>query len=124
MDDPDCFPNVDHFMRALQDPAETSRARKHGAKSGGGTAPAGDSTVITTSSDEVIVYPKQMKALRSSVQRTLQAKYAGHFGIPNPQLIARGNLLLPVYVLRRIGTKLLYLTNSESMLLKALTHCL
>ena len=31
-DDPDCFPNVDHFMRALQDPGETSRLRKHGAK--------------------------------------------------------------------------------------------
>ena len=76
-DDPDCFPNVDHFMRTLQNHGETSGPRKHDAKSGGGTN-AG-STAITTS-NAVIVYPKVMKAL-SSVQRTLQAKY-GHFGIP------------------------------------------
>ena len=37
-DPEDCFPNVDHFMRALQDPGETPRSRKHGAKSGGDTA--------------------------------------------------------------------------------------
>jgi hypothetical protein len=77
--DPDCFPNVDHFMQALQDPGETSRPRKHGAKSGGGMA-AGSTAITTPSSDAVIVYPKLMKTL-SLVQRTLQAKYS-HFGIP------------------------------------------
>ena len=78
-DDPDCFPKVDDFMRALQDPGETSRPKKHGAKLGGGTA-AGSTAAASTSSNAVIVYPKLMKAL-AFVQRTLQAKYS-HFGIP------------------------------------------
>jgi hypothetical protein len=76
--DPDCFPKVDNFMRALQDPGETSRPKKHGTKSGGGTNVG--STAASTSSDAVIVYPKLMKTL-TFVQRTLQAKYS-HFGIP------------------------------------------
>ena len=77
-DDPDCFPKVDDFMRALQDPGETSRPKKHGTKSGGGTNVG--STAASTSSNAVIVYPKLMKAL-TFVQWTLQAKYS-HFGIP------------------------------------------
>ncbi|KAI2513190.1 hypothetical protein MHU86_1228 [Fragilaria crotonensis] len=59
--DPDSFPKVDDFMRALQDPGETSRPKKHGTKSGGGDTAIG-SMAITTSSDAVIVYPKLMKA--------------------------------------------------------------
>ena len=69
-DDPDCFAQVDIFMRALQDPGETSSARcnkNNHVTSGGGDAP-------------VIVYPKLMKGL-SGVQRVLQAKYS-HLGIP------------------------------------------
>jgi hypothetical protein len=64
-DDPDCFPKVDDFMRALQDPGETSRLKKHGTKSGtksGGGTNVG-STAASTSSDAVIVYPKMMKTL-------------------------------------------------------------
>ena len=68
-DDPDCFPQFDVFMRALQDPGETSsgRGNKNNHATGG-------------SNHAVIVYPKLMKGL-SGVQRVLQAKYS-HLGIP------------------------------------------
>ena len=49
--DPDCFPKIDIFMWALQDPGETSRQKKHGAKS-----------AIGTSTYLVIVFQKVMKA--------------------------------------------------------------
>jgi hypothetical protein len=96
--DPDCFPKVDDFMRALQDPGETSRPKKHGNKSGGGDTAVG-SMAITTSSDAVIVYPKLMKAL-TLVQRTLQAKYS-HFGIPKHPTDCKKQLALACVRIRK-----------------------
>jgi hypothetical protein len=66
-DDPECFPKIDEFMRALQDPGETSK-------------PKNNKNASSSSTDVAIVYPKLMKAL-AGVQRSLQAKYA-HLGIP------------------------------------------
>lgn len=69
-DDANCFPKLDRFMHALQDPSKPSKQptkkRSHGASS---------------RTDMVIVYPKHMKVLLAGVQRTLQAKHA-HLGTP------------------------------------------
>ena len=66
-DDPECFPKINKFMRALQDPGETLK-------------PKNNKNASSSSTDVAIVYPKLMKAL-AGVQRSLQAKYA-HLGIP------------------------------------------
>ena len=67
--DPDCFPQFDVFMRALQDPGETSSVKCKNKQASSGS-----------DHGAVIVYPKLMKGL-SGVQRVLQAKYS-HLGIP------------------------------------------
>ena len=91
-DDQECFPKVEEFMRALQDPGETSKPKKHNAaKSGGGTTAVG-STIASSSSDAVIVYPKLMKVL-AGVQRTLHTKYA-HLGMPKHPTDCRRQLAL------------------------------
>ena len=64
-------------MRALQDPGETPKPKKHANKTG---TSASASSSSRTNDGVVIVYPKLMKAL-AGVQRTLQTKYA-HHGIP------------------------------------------
>ena len=79
LDDKECFPKIEEFMRALQDPGEVSKPKKYGAKSGIDTSTAGGSTDIS-SCDGVIVYPKLMRVL-ACVQKTLHAKYA-HLGMP------------------------------------------
>ena len=79
LDDKECFPKIEEFMRALQDPGEVSKPKKYGAKSGIDTSTAGGSTDIS-SCDAVIVYPKLMRVL-ACVQKTLHAKYA-HLGMP------------------------------------------
>ena len=84
-------------MRALQDPGETSRPKKHGTKSGGGTNVG--STAASTNSDVVIVYPKLMKAL-TFVQWTLQAKYS-HFGIPKHPTDCKKQLALACVRIRK-----------------------
>lgn len=96
--DPNCFPKVDDFMQALQDPGEIPRPKKHGTKSGGGDTAVGN-MAITTSSDTVIVYPKLMKLL-TLVQRTLQAKYS-HFGIPKHPTDCKKQLALACVRIRK-----------------------
>jgi hypothetical protein len=81
LDDKECFPNLEEFMRALQDPGEMSKPKKYnGAKSGIASTTAGGKSSDISSCDAIIVYPKLMKVL-ARVQRTLHAKYA-HLGMP------------------------------------------
>ena len=68
LDDNECYPNIDAFMRALQDPGNASSSAKQ--KNPGGTSGC----------DTVIVYPKLMKVL-APVQKTLHSKYP-HLGMP------------------------------------------
>ena len=77
VDDNECYPNSDAFLRALQDPGVSSSAKQK--KPAGNT---GTSTTATSGGncDTVIVYPKLMKVL-APVQRTLHSKYA-HLGMP------------------------------------------
>ena len=90
-DNPDCFPKLDAFMHALQDPGETAKHTKK--KSNGANG----------SSDMVIVHPKLMKQL-AGVQRTLQAKYA-HLGTPKHPTDCKKQLALACVRIRKSRDK-------------------
>ena len=93
-DDPDCFPNFEAFMHALQDPGETSKQLKKKSSNG-----------AHSGTDMVMVYPKLMKQL-TGVQRTLQAKYS-HLGIPKHPTDCKKQLALACVRIRKTRDKAL-----------------
>ena len=77
LDDKECNPNIDAFMRALQDPGSSASSSAK-QKKPGGTSTA--RSAATSSCNSVIVHPKLMKVM-ASVQKTLHSKYS-HIGMP------------------------------------------
>jgi hypothetical protein len=79
VDDPDCYPNINAFMLALQDPGKlTTVAKKQQSSS--------------SSNDSVIGYPLLMKVL-GPVQKILQDKYSS-LGVPKHPTEVRRQLAL------------------------------
>jgi hypothetical protein len=65
-DDPECYPKVDDFMLALQDPGKLAAVSKKQSAAG--------------TNDAVIGYPQLMRVL-APVQKTIHAKNS-HLGVP------------------------------------------
>ena len=81
VDDNECYPNIDDFMVALQDPGKlVSSATGAKQKQSGGNC------------NTVIAYPMLMKVL-APVQKILQAKYS-HHGVPKHPTECRRQLAL------------------------------
>ena len=89
LDDKECYPKIDAFMRALQDPGSSSSSSAKQKKPGGTRTASSDAA---SSCDTVIVYPKLMKVM-ASVQKTLHSKYS-HVGMPKHPTDCKRQLVL------------------------------
>ena len=100
LDDKECYPKIDAFMRALQDPGSSSSSSAKQKKPGGTRTASSDAA---SSCDTVIVYPKLMKVM-ASVQKTLHSKYS-HVGMPKHPTDCKRQLVLACVRTQKIRDK-------------------